>query len=94
MSDWLVNARGRLAQAVSDDERVYELGDETMERLLDLARIAAHESDDRTNAPLLAYLVGLAHGRHPERTFSDLADAAVNAELPGGRGDDARAGGA
>jgi Domain of unknown function (DUF6457) len=30
--------------------------------LLDLARIAAHESGDRTNAPLLCYLVGRAGG--------------------------------
>ena len=30
--------------------------------LLDLARVAAHESGDRTNAPLLCYLVGRANG--------------------------------
>lgn len=30
--------------------------------LLDLARIAAHESGERTNAPLLCYLLGRADG--------------------------------
>jgi hypothetical protein len=30
--------------------------------LLDLARVAAHESGDRTNAPLLCYLLGRAGG--------------------------------
>jgi hypothetical protein len=33
------------------------------EALLDLARIAAHTSGDRRNAPLLCYLVGVAVGR-------------------------------
>jgi hypothetical protein len=34
-----------------------------MDELLELARIAAHESGERINAPLLCYLVGLARGR-------------------------------
>ena len=34
-----------------------------MSALLDLARVAAHDSGDRTNAPLATYLVGLAAGR-------------------------------
>jgi uncharacterized protein DUF6457 len=37
-----------------------------IEALLELAREAAHGSGDRTNAPLIAYLVGLAHGRSPQ----------------------------
>ncbi len=40
--------------------------------LLDLARIAAHNSGERTNAPLLCYLVGRAQGNTP---LDDLADA-------------------
>lgn len=31
--------------------------------LLELARLAAHESGDRRNAPLLCYLVGVAAAR-------------------------------
>ena len=77
MHDWLLDARRRLAATVGDDEAAYDLDAESSRRLLDLARLAAHESEDRTNAPLLAYLVGLAHGRHPDRALSDLADAAV-----------------
>src|SRR5205085_1826996 len=37
-----------------------ELDERSVETLLDLARIAAHESGERTNAPLLCYLVGRA----------------------------------
>jgi hypothetical protein len=37
-----------------------ELSDEDAATLLDLARIAAHDSGERTNAPLLCYLVGRA----------------------------------
>jgi hypothetical protein len=39
-----------------------ELSDDMRATLLDLARIAAHESGDRTNAPLLCYLLGRAEG--------------------------------
>jgi len=38
------------------------LTDAEQTTLLDLARIAAHESGDRTNAPLLCYLLGRAGG--------------------------------
>jgi hypothetical protein len=49
-----------------------ELSDEDAAVLLDLARIAAHDSGERTNAPLLCYLVGRAQGNAP---LDDLADA-------------------
>jgi hypothetical protein len=75
--EWLADAGRRLAESVGDDEAAYGLDAEATRRVLDLARIAAHESGDRTNAPMLAYLVGLAHGRHPGRTLSDLVDIAV-----------------
>jgi len=35
-----------------------ELSDAEEKTLLELARIAAHESGDRRNAPLLCYLIG------------------------------------
>jgi Domain of unknown function (DUF6457) len=41
---------------------VGELSEEDQQTLLDLARIAAHTSGDRTTAPLLCYLLGIAHG--------------------------------
>jgi hypothetical protein len=62
---------------VGDDPAVYELGEGDVETILDLARIAAHESGERTNAPLLAYLVGLARARHPDRELSGLVDDSV-----------------
>jgi hypothetical protein len=43
--------------------------------LLELARLAAHESGDRRNAPLLCYLVGFAAAR--EGTNVDELAAAV-----------------
>jgi Domain of unknown function (DUF6457) len=42
-----------------------ELSDEDVDALLRIARIAAHESDDRRNAPLLTYLVGRTRGERP-----------------------------
>lgn len=84
VDDWLVSARRRLAASVGDEETLYDLDGETAQMLLDLARIAAHESNDRTNAPLLAYLVGLAHGRHPDRSLADLAATAADASAASG----------
>jgi hypothetical protein len=54
MDEWL----RRVAAAIGNDE---ELSDEDAQALLSIARIAAHESGDRRNAPLLCYLIGRAH---------------------------------
>ena len=51
MDEWLK----RVAAAVGSDE---QLSGEDADALLKIARIAAHESDDRRNAPLLCYLIG------------------------------------
>jgi hypothetical protein len=64
MDRWLEEARAKLAAAVGEDPSAYDLTRADMDELLELARVAAHESGERTNAPLLCYLVGLAHGRH------------------------------
>jgi hypothetical protein len=76
MDAWLEGARAKLAEAVGDDASRYELSRADMDELLELARIAAHESGERTNAPLLCYLVGLAHGRHGGE-LADLVDLTV-----------------
>lgn len=76
MDGWLEGARGKLAEAVGEAASGYDLTRAQMDELLELARVAAHESGERTNAPLLCYLVGLAHGRHGGE-LSDLVDAAV-----------------
>jgi hypothetical protein len=73
MDKWMTAARDRLAGAVGDDAASYDLSEDDVRVLLDLARVSAHESGDRTNAPLACYLVGLALGRHPESTLSDIA---------------------
>ena len=74
MHEWLTAARDRMADAVDDDVAGYDLSDDDVRVLLDPARVAAHDSGDRTNAPLACYLVGLAIGRHPDSTLRDLAE--------------------
>jgi uncharacterized protein DUF6457 len=58
MDEWLQ----RVSAAIGSEE---ELSDEDVDALLKIARIAAHESDDRRNAPLLAYLIGRSRGEKP-----------------------------
>ena len=72
MDAWLRDARDALAQAAGVPPEELELSDEDAATLLDLARIAAHDSGERTNAPLLCYLVGRAQGG---ASLDDLADA-------------------
>ena len=72
MDAWLADARDALAQAAGVPAERLELSDNDVAVLLDLARIAAHESGERTNAPLLCYLVGRAQG---DADLGKLADA-------------------
>jgi hypothetical protein len=58
VNEWLQ----RVAREVGSDE---ELSEDDAEALLKIARIAAHTSDDRRNAPLLTYLIGRARGDRP-----------------------------
>ena len=60
MDAWLREARDTLARTAGISPERLSLDDEETRTLLDLARIAAHDSGERTNAPLLCYLVGLA----------------------------------
>jgi hypothetical protein len=76
VDDWLAEARDRLASGAGEDPTALALSQHEIDELLELARIAAHESGERTNAPLLCYLVGLVHGRHGGE-LDDLVDAAV-----------------
>ena len=72
MDAWLADARDALAAAAGVPSERLDLSDDDVAVLLDLARIAAHESGERTNAPLLCYLVGRAQGN---ADLGDLADA-------------------
>jgi hypothetical protein len=69
---WLTGARDAVAAEAGIDPNELELSEADAATLLDLARIAAHVSGDRTNAPLLCYLVGLARR---DSDLSTLADA-------------------
>jgi hypothetical protein len=69
---WLNEARNRLLQATNGSPERLELSDADEATILELARIAAHESGARTNAPLLCYLVGRAQG---DRPLDELAAA-------------------
>jgi hypothetical protein len=69
---WLTDARDALASAAGVPRERLDLSDDDVAVLLDLARIAAHESGERTNAPLLCYLVGRAQG---DADLGELADA-------------------
>jgi Domain of unknown function (DUF6457) len=60
---WLKGARDAVAEAAGIRPAELELDDEAEQTLLDVARIAAHESGERTNAPLLCYLLGRAEGK-------------------------------
>ena len=71
MDAWLTEARDALAQAAGVQPEELELDDEQTRTLLDLARIAAHDSGERTNAPLLCYLVGRAQGGADLETLAD-----------------------
>ena len=75
----MTEARDALARAAGVDRDELELGDDEVATLLDLARIAAHDSGERTNAPLLCYLVGRAQG---ELGLDELAEA-VRGVTPG-----------
>jgi Domain of unknown function (DUF6457) len=69
---WLADARDALAAAAGVPKERLDLSDDDVAVLLDLARIAAHESGERTNAPLLCYLVGRAEDG---ASLDELADA-------------------
>jgi hypothetical protein len=71
MDEWLTQARDALAAATGAEPAELDLSDADADTLLDLARIAAHTSRARTNAPLLCYLVGRAQGA---RGVDELAE--------------------
>ena len=73
MNEWLAARAAELAAAGGIEPARLELSNEDVTALLDLARIAAHESGDRRNAPLLCYLVGAA--RANGASVAQLAEA-------------------
>jgi hypothetical protein len=76
MDTWLRSARDAVAAASGVPAGELELTPDDMRILLDLARAAAHDSGQRTNAPLLCYLVGLAAAK----SGAELGEIAVAAK--------------
>ena len=76
MHEWLEAASGRLAAESGAPAGELTLDQGQIDELLELARVAAHESGERINAPLVCYLVGLAHGKHGG-SLDDLVDAVI-----------------
>jgi hypothetical protein len=72
MDEWLSQARDELARVSGLPAERLELDAASVQTLLELARLAAHESGERTNAPLLCYLVGRAQNG---ASLDDLAEA-------------------
>jgi hypothetical protein len=61
MNEWLSTRADALAAEAGLPRDLLELSPADVDRLLDLAGFAAHDSGARTNAPLLCFLVGLAY---------------------------------
>jgi hypothetical protein len=68
---WLTRARDALAAEAGVDQTTFDLSEDDEQTLLELARVAAHESGERTNAPLLCYLVGRAERNANLDTLAD-----------------------
>ncbi|HYZ93997.1 MAG TPA: DUF6457 domain-containing protein [Actinomycetota bacterium] len=73
---WLEGVTQAVATAANIGVGELTLSKETSQEILDLARIASHESGERINAPLLCYALGIAVGKGA--SLEDLA-AAVRA---------------
>ena len=68
MNEWLANTLA----AISDE--TFVLSDEDATTLLAIARIASHDSSDRTNAPLLCYLIGRLAERSPAANLEQIQE--------------------
>ena len=79
MPDWLEEARQRLESV--EGAGGLALSSKDAELLLQLARIAAHDSGERTNAPLVCFLVGLAVGRS-SATLETAVEIALGGKEP------------
>jgi hypothetical protein len=60
MNQWLAAEAEFISERTGIDRAYLELSQDEVDAILDLAALAAHESGERTNAPLFCYLLGLA----------------------------------
>ncbi len=61
--DWLDEKIAAIAEASGVSAGDLALPRDTRDEILDLARIASHDSGERINAPLLCYALGIAVGK-------------------------------
>jgi hypothetical protein len=57
---WISDITGRIAAATGIEPRTLALDPADADTVLRLAAVAAHESGERTNAPLLCHVLGRA----------------------------------
>lgn len=76
--EWFERVNAAVAEAVGMDPASIAPSSADIETLLDVARIAAHDSGDRKNAPVLCYVLGLA--RAGGATLEELAAVVRSAE--------------
>lgn len=69
-----------MAAASGADASALTLTQDEVDDILELARVAAHESGERINAPLVSYLVGLARGSRGG-DLGPLVDAVVGKKI-------------
>lgn len=69
--DWFDEMASEVAAAAGLDVAELELPVHLRDEILDLARIASHDSGERINAPLLCYALGIAVGKGA--SLEDLA---------------------
>jgi hypothetical protein len=72
MNAWLTDTVEALAETAGLDAATLTLDDQDADALLKIARIASHNSGDRTNAPLLCYLIGRLLERSPTATVDQM----------------------
>ena len=80
MHEWLEAARDRLAVTSGAEPADLTLTQDDIDEILELARVAAHESGERINAPLVSYLVGLVRGSRGGE-LAALVDAVVGKKI-------------
>jgi hypothetical protein len=69
--DWFDETATAVAAAAGLEPSELQLPMDVRDEILDLARIASHESGERINAPLLCFALGIAVGKGASLT--DLA---------------------
>jgi hypothetical protein len=79
MNPWLSAAADAIATTTGLPRTSLNLSDPAIQTLLELARNAAHDSGQRTNAPLICYLVGLSVATS-EKSLDEIANTVPGAD--------------